>query len=217
MTVRLDGVSHAAEAAVFCTPEQEVGTINHWRIRSLFAQLGSRVTRARPDPFDGDFMRIAYSLLGLFLLLVPGLSAQGASAIKAPALKWGPAPPVFPTGATMAVVSGDPSKAGPFTIELKLPSGYRIAPHFHPTDEAVEVKQGTFLVGMGDTFDVKKTKVMKVGDKGSIGATMPHYATAIGATIVEVTAVGPFALTYVNPADDPQNRAGKPPLARGER
>jgi hypothetical protein len=68
---------------------------------------------------------------------------------------------------------------------------------------------------MGDTFDVKKTKVMKVGDKGSIAAAMHHYGTAKGATVVEVTAVGPFALTYVNPADDPQKPAGKP-LARGE-
>ena len=39
-----------------------------------------------------------------------------------------------------------------------MPDGYKIAPHTHPTDEIVEVKQGTFLVGMGDTFDVEKTK-----------------------------------------------------------
>jgi hypothetical protein len=150
-------------------------------------------------------MRSSYAVLGLALLPMAGLSAQGA-----PALKWGPAPAVFPKGAMLAVVSGDPSRAGPFVIELKFPSGYRLAPHWHPTDENVEVRQGTFLVGMGDTFDLQQTKEMKVGDKGSVPATMHHYATARGVTIVAVTSTGPFALTYVNPADDPQTRAGQP-------
>jgi len=104
---------------------------------------------------------------------------------------------VFPPGAKMAVVSGDPSKAGSFTIQLAMPDGYRIPPHFHPTDEAVEVKQGTFLFGMGDTLDVAKTQAMKAGARGSVAANMHHFAIAKGATVVVVTAVGPFAMTYV--------------------
>lgn len=155
-------------------------------------------------------MRVAYGATGLSLLLAAGLTAQGAPAGKAPALNWGPAPAAFPKGATMAVVSGDPSKAEKFTVQLKFPDGYRIPPHFHPTYEAVEVKQGTFLVGMGDAFDLKQMKTMKVGDTGSIPATMHHYAAAKGATIVAVTSMGPFVLTYVNPADDPQKVAARP-------
>jgi quercetin dioxygenase-like cupin family protein len=110
----------------------------------------------------------------------------------------------------MAVVSGDPSKPGPFVIQLAMPDGYRLAPHFHPTAETVEVKQGTFLYAMGDTFDLAKTKPMNVGEKGSIPANVHHYATAKGATVVAVTSTGPFALTYVNPADNPQQPAAKP-------
>jgi len=110
----------------------------------------------------------------------------------------------------MAVVSGDPSKAAPFVVELRLPAGYRFPPHFHPTDETVEVKQGTFLYGMGDVFDIAKTKPMKVGDKGSIPALMHHFATAQGPTIVAVSSMGPFAMTYVNRADDPQMHAARP-------
>ena len=82
------------------------------------------------------------------------LHGQDSSTAKAPKLSWGPAPAVFPKGAKMAVVSGDPGKAAPFTVELAFPNGYKIPPHFHPTDEAVEVKKGTFLVGMGDSLDV---------------------------------------------------------------
>lgn len=105
----------------------------------------------------------------------------------------------------MAVVSGDPSKPGMFTIDLSMPAGYRIPPHFHPTDEHVQVKKGTFMVGMGDMIDLKKTNALAVGDTGTIKASMHHFAVAKDAVTVEVTAMGPFAMTYVNPADDPQH------------
>jgi quercetin dioxygenase-like cupin family protein len=158
-------------------------------------------------------MRRIMSFVAVIVLIAPAAWAQAtapkaktvskAAASKAPALKWGPAPAVFPKGAQMAVVSGDPSKAGEFVIELSMPAGYKIPPHFHPTDETVQVKKGTFLVGMGDTLDVKSTKPMKVGDKGTIMAQMHHFAATRGATIVSVTAMGPFAMTYVNPKDNP--------------
>jgi quercetin dioxygenase-like cupin family protein len=146
-------------------------------------------------------------LSACLLLLATSLYGQGTSNHQGSAPVWGPAPAVFPSGAKMAVISGDPGKAAPFTIELSMPDGYRIPPHFHPTDEAVEVKKGTFLVGMGDSLDVAKTQAMKVGDKGQVPAKAHHYATTKGATIVSVTAMGPFAMTYVNPADDPQKPA----------
>jgi len=153
----------------------------------------------------------AFSLSTCLLLAVtPAINAQGAPAEKPAGLHWGPAPAVFPMGARMAVVSGDPSKAGVFTVQLAMPSGYKIAPHFHPTDETVEVKKGTLLVGMGDKFDASKAKAMKAGDKGQVPAKAHHFAAAQGATFIEVTAMGPFALTYVNPADDPQKQVAKP-------
>ena len=71
----------------------------------------------------------------------------------------------------MAVVSGDPSKAELFQVQLSLPDGYKIPPHFHPTDEVIEVKEGVFLVGMGDTFDLKKTNAMKRARRGRCGQT----------------------------------------------
>jgi quercetin dioxygenase-like cupin family protein len=154
---------------------------------------------------------LAFSLSTCWLLSVaPAIHAQAAPAEKPAALKWGLAPAVFPQGARMAVVSGDPSKAGLFIIELAMPSGYKIPPHFHPTEESVEVKKGTLLVGMGDTFDAAKTKAMKAGDKGSIPAKAHHFAAAQGATFIEVTSMGPFGMTYVHPADDPQKGAAKP-------
>jgi quercetin dioxygenase-like cupin family protein len=138
------------------------------------------------------------------------LRAQAAPAPQQTALKWGPAPAVFPKGATMAVVSGDPSKAGPFAVQLAMPDGYKIAPHFHPTDERVTVQQGTLLLGMGDASDQSKMATMKAGETHSMAANAHHYATAKGATVISVSGMGPFGMTYVNPAEDPQRQSAKP-------
>ena len=152
-------------------------------------------------------------------LVVALLAASSplANAQQSAKLKWGPAPPVLPSGANVAVVSGDPGKAGPFVIELSMPNGYRIAPHWHPTDEHVLVKQGTFLLGMGDTMDasaIKAMKTLKVGEKAEAKANMHHYAMARGKTMVEVSGQGPFTLTYVNAADDPQKAIAARPKAK---
>lgn len=145
----------------------------------------------------------------LLLAVMPVLLAQAAPTTTAQALTWGPAPAALPPGVKMAVVSGDPSKRAPFTVQLSMPAGYKVAPHFHPTAELVEVKSGTLLVGMGDALDVKKAQAMVVGAKTVVPAKLHHYAITKVPTVISVTALGPYALTYVNPADDPQAAAKK--------
>src|SRR5882672_9320062 len=158
----------------------------------------------------GGPMRILTVPACLVLMAAPPLHSQAAPTTTPSGPHWGPAPPVFPAGAKMAVLSGDPSKAAPFTVELAFPAGYRIPPHFHPTAETVTVKKGTLLVGMGDAFDVSKARAMQVGDSGSIPANAHHFAAARVATFITVSAMGPFAMTYVHAADDPQKAAAKP-------
>ena len=103
----------------------------------------------------------------------------------------------------MAVMQGDPSKSELFTVRLDMPDGYNIAPHFHPTDEHITVISGTCLVGMGDAVEASKMSTLKTGEFATAPAQMHHYARAKGHTVVQVHAMGPFALTYVNAADDP--------------
>jgi quercetin dioxygenase-like cupin family protein len=102
------------------------------------------------------------------------------------------------------VVSGDPAGPGQSMIELSMPDGYRMPLHSHPTDERVEVKQGTLLVGMGDRLDAKKTLPLTVGDTAVAPAGMHHYSVARGATIVAVTFMGPYTITYVNAYEVPR-------------
>jgi hypothetical protein len=123
-------------------------------------------------------------------------------------MKWGPAPDALPAGAQMAILDGDPGKAGmPFVLRAKLPDGYKIMPHWHPTDESITVISGTFQVGMGDTWSDSSLKDLKAGDYGRMGKTMRHYAQAKGDTVIQVNGMGPFAITYVNPKDDPRKKA----------
>ena len=119
-------------------------------------------------------------------------------------LQWGPAPPIFPKGAEIAVLQGDPSKADEFTVRLRMPNGYKIAPHTHPTTENVTVLAGTFRVGMGTTFYESDLQALDRDAFASVPANHAHYAMARGLTIVQVHAIGPFTMTYVNAADTPK-------------
>jgi quercetin dioxygenase-like cupin family protein len=122
----------------------------------------------------------------------------------APEIKWGPAPPIFPAGAQFAVVQGDPSVPGAlFTVRLRFPNGYILPPHRHPTDEHVTVLRGTFLVGLGEDFSADALTALKTDGFITAPANMAHFASARGITEVQVTALGPFQLTYVHPEDDP--------------
>ena len=111
-------------------------------------------------------------------------------------------------GAEIAVISGDPAKAGsPFVIRFRYHGKARIPPHWHPVDENLTVLSGTFRIGMGERGDEAATTALEVGAYALLPAKMAHYAFAEDNTIIQAHGVGPFAINYVNPADDP-NKAG---------
>ena len=150
--------------------------------------------------------------LTLAVAALLGVMAGTAQAQKAK-LTWGPAPPFLPAGAQFALVSGDPGKAGRYELQLSMPNGYTIPPHWHPTDEYVTVVSGHFHYGMGDKIDGKTMKSLEKGKSVNLPANGHHYARAQGRTVVSVSGNGPFAITYVNQMDDPRHKekhAAKP-------
>jgi hypothetical protein len=142
-------------------------------------------------------------LLGL-ALLVPAAGAEAQ--INPEQMEWGPAPEGLPEGALLAVLSGDPNKPGLFTIRLRFPSGYKIMPHRHPTDEHVTVIQGEFAIGMGDKYRDKKMSSLARGGYAVARATMNHFAFTKDGAIVQITSMGPFQITYANNRDDPRRK-----------
>jgi quercetin dioxygenase-like cupin family protein len=113
-------------------------------------------------------------------------------------LKWTP----IIKGCDLAPVSGDPNTDGaPYVVRLRCADGAKIPAHWHPTDENVTVLKGTFLVGMGETFDESKLQPMNVGNFVSMPKEMRHFGLCKGETIVQVHGAGPFKVNWVNPSD----------------
>jgi quercetin dioxygenase-like cupin family protein len=150
--------------------------------------------------------------LGLVLMMCTGAAAVAADSpivSSSKEVKWGPAPPILPKGAMMAVMAGDPGAAGLVAVRLKMPAGYKIPAHWHPTDEQVTVLSGTLAIGMGDKLDETKGVTLRTGGFGVAPAHMNHYAWTKTGAVIQIDLMGPFALTYVNAADDPTKPAAK--------
>jgi mannose-6-phosphate isomerase-like protein (cupin superfamily) len=132
------------------------------------------------------------------------IPAGAADSTGSASLNWGPQPPGLPAGSRLAVVRGDPSKAGPFTIRVDLPDGYQVKPHWHPTSERIKVVEGTLLMGDGREWRDTGMRPLSVGQEVTVPARHPHYVEAKGRTMLEIRSTGPFQITYVNAADDPR-------------
>jgi hypothetical protein len=133
------------------------------------------------------------------------VAADAPMVVGADDVQWGAAPPFMPPGSQMAVMAGDPAATGFVSLRAKLPAGYTVPPHSHPTDEHVTVLSGTMAFGMGDTMDPKNETAASSGGYFTAHAQMHHYAIAKTAAVIQVDLEGPFGITYVNPADDPRN------------
>ena len=117
-------------------------------------------------------------------------------------MQWQEGPPSLPAGAQMVVLDGDPRQKGSFTIRLKMPPGYKIPPHTHPTAERVTVISGSARLGVGEKFDESAGRELNVGDFAVVPAGVPHYAWSAGEAVVQIHSEGPFERKFVDPADD---------------
>src|ERR1700730_17618085 len=123
------------------------------------------------------------------------------------AIPYGPAPGFLSAGAQLAVLEATPAAtAGDYTVRLKMPDGYRIAPHWHPQRENVTIISGTFKVGMGDRFEESKMAAFPAGSFAYLDPDMHHYAMASGEVVAQIHGTSPLQFNYVNPNDDPSHK-----------
>jgi hypothetical protein len=158
-----------------------------------------------------------YFGLGLILVLFAGMwgvrqsssiSVMAASteknAFTPDAIQYGPAPSFVAPGAQLAVLEGNPlASSGDYTVRLKMPDGYRIAPHWHPRRENVTVISGTFKVGMGDRFEENSMLTFPAGSFAYLDPDMHHFAMASGEVVVQIHGMSPVQFNYINPDEDP--------------
>ena len=132
------------------------------------------------------------------------IATAGQWRVTAPdKIEWLPSK-LLPPGAQMAVLEGDPSKPEFFIMRLKMPDGYRIPAHSHSQPERVTVLAGTLYLGRGDGSDTASAIPLGAGSYSSMPPKMVHFGWMKGETILQLTSIGPWTVTYVNPNDDPR-------------
>jgi len=158
-------------------------------------------------------MRIRCFILALVWALAPIeiARAQGIATvptvIRPTNIVWQPGPPTLEPGSQGAVLAGNPSQPGPFTLRVRLPAKYRIAPHRHPVEERLTVLSGTLCFAATTATNVAPdTACIGPGTFRLMPANVVHSDWAPVAVEYQIEALGPFDLTYVNPSDDPRLR-----------
>ena len=109
-------------------------------------------------------------------LIKDGVKAPGGAAIQAtPAkdVKWEQAPGMA-DGIKTVLQYGDPAK-GPYLILLKFPAGTVNPAHWHTSDEAVTILQGTMITGEGSSIDDAKALPVSAGGYFIIPGKTPHW------------------------------------------
>lgn len=156
-------------------------------------------------------------ILGLFLAACAPAAPQPAPPAAPPAeqvllpaaaVAWAPAPASLPLGAQISLLEGKNLSlpGAPFAFRLRFPDGYEIKPHMHPAIEHVTVLSGTFHFGAGEAFDRAQAIAYPPGSYLAMPIGHAMYAWAEGETIIQVHGVGPWGVTYLNPADDPRKK-----------
>src|SRR5271168_2781298 len=112
----------------------------------------------------------------------------------------------FPPSVRLAVVVGQPSEAGPYTVRVRVPRGVKLMPHRHPEDRVYTVMSGVFYIGLGDRFNPDKLEAYPPGSVIVLPGNTSHFHWAkSGEYVTQVTAMGPLGLEYILANDDPRN------------
>ena len=119
-------------------------------------------------------------------------------------IKWGSTPPSLPAGAEAAVLYGDPAKEGMFVLRVRMPKGYKIAPHTHPKPEVITVISGQLSLGTGAKFDRASVESLPAGSFTSMSPGVGHYVFVDEDTVLQISSTGPWSIDYLDPKDDPR-------------
>ena len=120
-------------------------------------------------------------------------------ALTAEEMTWSPQGSLALPGLEQVSLVGDPSKPGPYTIRLKFPAGFKLAPHTHPDPREVTILSGTWYTGYGEQADPALFKAMPAGSFYTEPANLPHFVEVHDAVIIQVSGVGPSGRAFVGP------------------
>lgn len=100
------------------------------------------------------------------------------------------------------VLSGDPTKAGPYTISIHVPPHVHIAAHTHKDARSAVVAAGVWHFGYGTAAAQDKSAPLPVGSYYTEPAGEPHFAwTGPEGATVHITGLGPSDTHYIERQD----------------
>jgi Domain of unknown function (DUF4437) len=128
-------------------------------------------------------------------------TAYGVIALNPDDVKWTRQGASVLPGVEQVNLIGDPSKAGPYTLRLKFPKGFKVAPHTHPDPREVTIISGVLATGYGETFDASKLKVLPTGSFYTEPANVPRYIEIKEDVVLQVSGTGPSGRKFIDPLD----------------
>src|SRR5262245_2290744 len=127
------------------------------------------------------------------------MHATAPVALTADEMMWSPQGALALPGLQQVNLVGEPGKPGPYTIRLKFPPGYKLAPHTHPDPREVTILSGTWYMGYGDTYDPALLKALPAGSFYTEPANLSHFLEVREAVVIQVSGTGPSGRSFVNP------------------
>jgi quercetin dioxygenase-like cupin family protein len=129
--------------------------------------------------------------------------AAGVVALTPSEMIWTRQGPLAAPGLEQLNLVGDPAKPGPYTLRLKFPKGFRIAPHTHPDSREVTILSGVYATGYGETFDDAKLKILPAGSFYTEPANVAHFIEIEEETVLQVSGTGPSGRKFILPPQLP--------------
>jgi len=123
----------------------------------------------------------------------------GVMALTPLEMKWSSQGGLALPGLEQTILIGDPSKPGPYTIRLKFPAGFKVAPHTHSDSREVTVLSGTWHTGYGETAEASGLKELPAGSFYTEPANIAHYVEIREPTVIQVSGTGPSGRKFVGP------------------
>lgn len=133
--------------------------------------------------------------------LKPDHGKAEAKATTPAEMKWGPQGGLAMPGMEQVNLVGNPSEPGPYTLRLKFPAGYKLAPHVHPDSREVTILSGTWYTGYGEKFDETALKALPAGSFYTEPANVAHFVEVREPVAIQVSGMGPSGRKFVNPDD----------------
>jgi quercetin dioxygenase-like cupin family protein len=158
----------------------------------------------RFNTFFSSILMLSFIFIGTNLSSAQGLSSKEFNFINSENIVW-KSFPAFPEKVKLAILVGNPTKAEPFIVRVKVPNGEKIMPHVHPEDRIYTVISGVFYIGIGDKYDENKLQAYPPGSIIILPGNTPHFHLAKSREyITQVYAIGSLGLEYLDKQFDPR-------------